>query len=859
MVSGGGLNVLVVEDERNTAAALSLLFRQRFDALPMVAEDCETARDLFSSQRFDIITLDYQLPDGTGLDLLEEIGAMEDPPPVIMITGHGDEWTAVEAFRLGASGYVVKDKRMSTMLMDAIGHALSTVELTRLENELHDIDRQYRLMFRNMDEGVAFYSVLKDEEGSPVDLKIVEVNDRFLEILGLRKSEVVGRSYTELFGSGSPTMLDLYMKVMHDGSFGVDEIYHESVGRYLRMSAFSPEEDSLFVLFSDITEHKRRQEALAQSEIRLREMYETAGEGIVIVGYDRVLLDSNPKAAELFGFGDVEEMIGQEMDDIVSLEDRDRVSALLGADGRVEGFECALHKRDGSIFWVKINAVVNYDEHGEPRTITSFIEDVTGRRMMWEALKESEAVLSDIYNVAAEGIVVVDTEDKVLFANPKALSMFGFETAAEVVGAELPDFLLGPEFTMELKNRLISDGFLENFDVELHRKDGTLFWGRLNVVMRGDVQGTQGKATAFISDITEEKEAFMALAESEARLRELYDSAPEAITLTGPDNRFTYANHKAAEVFGYDNPEEMIGVAASEFYHDPAVRKEIYDQLWEKGSVEGFEGLALRKDGTVFWARLNAVLTKDTEGNWVRTHFLLNDISEFKDTERALMRSNEELAAYAHSVSHDLKGPLSAVSVMADLLEEELGGREDNRTEEMLFLLKKNVHIAQERVDALLRLAASGQVPTEVEEVDLNEVVDRVLTLYSLSIREKGIRVKVENDLGFIRANGQQIRQVFANLINNAIKHNDSDSPEITISRLADEGATMRFMVRDNGSGFAEEAFEHLFTPFRSTGLTGETGLGLSIARKISHIYGGEIRAFNDNGACLEVSLNNLG
>ena len=117
------LNVLIVEDEQNVATTLSALLEVKAAACCEIAADCASARAKLPDSSYDLITLDYQLPDGDGLSLLRKINSMENPPPVIMVTGQGDEQTAAESFRGGASGYVVKDARMGALLVDAVQHA----------------------------------------------------------------------------------------------------------------------------------------------------------------------------------------------------------------------------------------------------------------------------------------------------------------------------------------------------------------------------------------------------------------------------------------------------------------------------------------------------------------------------------------------------------------------------------------------------------------------------------------------------------------------------------------------------------------------------------------------------------------
>jgi DNA-binding response OmpR family regulator len=120
------LRVLVVEDEPDFAIQLTRILQKYFSAEVTLAPDIQSAREQINQGEFEIVTLDYQLPDGDGLSMIAEItGGLDNPPPVILVTGHGDEQTAETAFQLGATGYVVKDERLPAMLTEAVRNALA--------------------------------------------------------------------------------------------------------------------------------------------------------------------------------------------------------------------------------------------------------------------------------------------------------------------------------------------------------------------------------------------------------------------------------------------------------------------------------------------------------------------------------------------------------------------------------------------------------------------------------------------------------------------------------------------------------------------------------------------------------------
>jgi DNA-binding response OmpR family regulator len=124
------LRMLVVEDEPDFANQLSRILERNFSADVTVAVDARSARECIGDGEFELITLDYQLPDGDGLTLIAEIvDSLENPPPLILVTGHGSEETAAAAFELGATGYVVKCEELPGMLVEAIKNAIPQIDL----------------------------------------------------------------------------------------------------------------------------------------------------------------------------------------------------------------------------------------------------------------------------------------------------------------------------------------------------------------------------------------------------------------------------------------------------------------------------------------------------------------------------------------------------------------------------------------------------------------------------------------------------------------------------------------------------------------------------------------------------------
>ena len=247
----------------------------------------------------------------------------------------------------------------------------------------------------------------------------------------------------------------------------------------------------------------------------------------------------------------------------------------------------------------------------------------------------------------------------------------------------------------------------------------------------------------------------------------------------------------------------------------------------------------------------------DNKGRSVGKLVTLRDISDLKRAELELKSINAELDWFAHSVSHDLKAPISSVCMAADVLARLLEGTDRTDVLDVAAMISRNAWNASERVKLLLKLAESGLAPTDTMGVDVRATVGDVLDDLSSTIEERSATIEVADDLGTVVASPTQIYQVFSNLIGNALAHSDRSGPRVRVLRLdhAESGEHV-FLVCDNGAGIAPERLEKIFLPFQKSERTGGTGIGLAIVRKIAEVYAGSVRAYNDKGACFEFTMN---
>jgi PAS domain S-box-containing protein len=365
-------------------------------------------------------------------------------------------------------------------------------------------------------------------------------------------------------------------------------------------------------------------------------------------------------------------------------------------------------------------------------------------------------------------------------------------------------------------------------------------------------------------DITEAKKVELALLASEDRFRNIVEQSYDGIVLVDREGTIVGWNQAQGEIVGLAQ-EEALGKSLWDIQFSLALEErrtqQAYDHLKEvvlepreNGHADWFgnkqEQEIQRPNGQRRTIESVIFPIKAQEGFMMCS--ISRDVTEQKQAERELMMINRELDAYAHVVSHDLRGPISIIISASDVLREMLktATRDDsaNQAERAVEIIRSSSETAQRLVEDLLSLAQAGQYPEEPVDVNVREVVRQVLAERAIFISKKGMRVEVDDDLGHVVSDATHIYQLFSNLVANAVKYNDNPDPSLAIHYRRLEGGMHRYTVQDNGPGIAPEDRERVFVPlFKGKG--GGTGVGLAIVKKVVGVYGGTIELGNGGGA----------
>jgi PAS domain S-box-containing protein len=481
--------------------------------------------------------------------------------------------------------------------------------------------------------------------------------------------------------------------------------------------------------------------------------------------------------------------------------------------------------------------------------------DIRKAKKIQSAKEEKLAALLD---AAPDATVIVDEKGKITAVSKQTEHLFEYDRS-ELIGlpveilidAALRNVHAGHRFNfMQHATVRVMEGGLE---LKARKKSGQLFPVEIYLSPVHTKEGLL--VSASIRDISVTKK-------SEEKFRSLLESAPDATVIVNVKGEIQMVNKQTEEVFQYSK-EELIGKAVeilipmdirskhvshrADFSHSPRRR--------EMG--EGIELKAVKKDGTLFPVEISLSPINTEDGMLISA--AVRDITARKALEKELIKTNAEMEAFTYSVSHDLRAPLRGIIGFTSMLEEDYTNQLDDEAKRITGIIKSNTAKMGRLIDDLLAFSRMGKTEIVKEKIDSNILVRDVISEIMQQNRHLDISWDVK-PLNNARGDIQTIRQVWINLISNAVKYSSqANQPLIIIDSYVAENQTC-FLVRDNGVGFNEQYKHKLFKVFQRLHDVSQfegTGVGLALVEKIISKHGGKVWAEGEmnEGACFYFSL----
>jgi len=625
----------------------------------------------------------------------------------------------------------------------------------------------------------------------------------------------------------------------------------------------------LHTIIRDVTDRRRAERALLESEAKFRALFENAGDAIFLID-DDTFVECNSRALEMFG-GRREDIVGRhpgrlspelQPDGLPSLEKAHRVIA--GALGGVPQFFEWCHSRiDGTPFDVEVTLNRLFTQEGY--VVLAIVRDVTERKRAERALQESEARFRALFDNAGDAIVVIDG-DVLVDCNSKTLEVFGC-ARDDIIGHSVMDFSPAsqPDGTESaqaaaVRAKAALQGTPQFFEWQHRKTDGTLFDAEVSLSRVGTGQGhlVQG----VIRDVTERRRIEQELRESELRFRTVFDLAPMAILVTDTEGRYVDANLTACRHAGLPL-ERLIGRRLSDVlvFDAQDYMEQMVAELGLKGALENREvTLTRRADDTRLDILFSAAPITVAGRELVLSAAI--DVTQQNRLEEQLRQSQkmEAIGQLAGGVAHDFNNILQAILGYTDMV---LG---DLSPEEPHYAPLTQVYRAGERAAGLTQqlLAFSRRQLLQLAPVDLNHVVEDLMRMVRRLIGEDiELMLMPGHELWPVSADRGQLEQVLMNLCVNArdampeggrltieTRNVEVDQRFCEAHDWAKPGRYVLLNVSDSGTGMDAATLGQIFDPFFSTKGPGKgTGLGLAMVYGIIRQHDGMVQVYSEPGA----------
>lgn len=513
--------------------------------------------------------------------------------------------------------------------------------------------------YRQMFERNCSIELLVDPESGA----IIDANPASSEFYGYQQAELTTKKVTDLVTiSETQIAKEIARAVSEKSTFyfcchrlasgeirdvGVNSTLIEVQGRKL-----------LNISIQDITERKQAEETLRMSEERLRVIAEATPVPVLISREsDGLILYANAHIGSTFGLV-IEEVIGLKTPDFYyNPTDRQVLLETLRKDGCLRNYELQVKKVDGTPFWVA--ASIEFLKFNGELAIFSAFYDITERKQVEEALRESEKRYQNLYDRAPDMYFSITADGTIKSVNQFGAEYLGYRKE-ELAGRPIWQLIheedrgrLQKQITEVFSETLLKD--ISELEFRKVRKDGSILWVHERIQLILDEASTPIELRIICRDITERRQAEEAHRQAEAKYRSIFENAVEGIFQTTVEGQYLTANPMLGQICGYDSPEELIATLTDiehQLYVDPNRRSEFSHLVQEQGAIWRFESQIYRKNGNVIWISENARAIYDVSGQLMGYEGTVEDITERKRAEAELQKRDSLLQGVAEATNH---------------------------------------------------------------------------------------------------------------------------------------------------------------------------------------------------------------
>ena len=581
---------------------------------------------------------------------------------------------------------------------------------------------------------------------------------------------------------------------------------------------------------------------------------------------DAYLAECNNAMAKMYGYSSAQEMLGSKLETFLPIsvaKSVEYLKAFIKSGYKIVDLESQEEDKFGNKKYF-LNNLLGIIEDGKIARIWGAQRDITKIKEAEDAKKESEELYRTVIESMAEGLLITDVEDRILFANKRMGEISGYKID-EMVGKKGYEIFLDPRDSKLIleKNKLRLSNRTDTYEIQMRKKDGTKYWVRISGTpyknVKGEIIGTLGT----INDITDFKLAQKLVKESEDRYRSVVEQVNEVIYQTDSVGKLIFINSYWTQLTGY-KINESIGRPLIDFIFSEdqkKISKEIISIIFNKKESAKSEARIITKDGKLKWMQINARLTRENY-KIVGISGTITDIHERKLAEEELVTAKERAeesdrlkSVFLAQVSHEVRTPLNVVlnynSIISEIIQEKLPGELDLE----LQAVENGGKRLMRTIDLILNMSLiqTGNYNIKFEKIDLKDLLVKLINEFNSFAKEKNLVINFdpENKEFFILGDEYTLAQTFQNLLDNALKYTEHGNVEIKIYNNGNNKINVD--VKDTGIGISPEYMPNLFKPFsqEEEGYSRKfegNGLGLALTKKYIELNNADIKVNSKKG-----------
>ena len=710
------------------------------------------------------------------------------------------------------------------------------------------------------------------------DGRIIEVNDAFTSISGFTREEVFGSTTLNLNIWVHEEDRQNMITILSTGRSLVrkETLLRSKSGKIITtlLSAQAIQlshRNCIISSIEDITERKRAEEILLNSELRLQKAQSIAHVGNWELDLSTKTITASDEAFRIYGLSIENREIPLEKVQNIPLPEyraalNEALDRLLKYNETYEAEFQIINAENGAIKWIYSKAELYNVIDSEQVKVIGVIQDITDRKKAEETVRESENKYRNIFENVQDLYFETLFDGTIIDLSPSIISLSREQYKREdLIGKSMYSFYAEPEKRPVLLSTIKEQGYINDYEIILKNRDSSIIPCSLSARISFDARGNPDKIIGSMRDISARKEFEEMLKQERNLLRTLVDNIPDPVSIKNSDCRYILNNKAHLRVIGVSNQEDASGKTSFDFYRNEEA-SEFYSEdenIISTGSkmINKLERVISKSTNVESWYLTSKIPLTDNNGKPTHVLTVSHDITDRKIAEEELIKAKEKAeesdrlkTAFLHNISHEIRTPMNAIVGFSALLgEPDL----DVHTKQSYIetIMQSSNHLLSIITDILnISNIEANVVKIARNEINVNFTLNLLHDQFLLKAGEKKIKLICETQLSdseaMVITDNTKLTQVLANLIGNAIKFTDKGFVKV-VCKKADN--FLEFSVSDSGIGIQTQFQSKVFDRFyqvqsAGTRLYEGTGLGLSISKAYVDLLGGMIWLASEHG-----------